>query len=83
MSRRVDADGLRRNRTLADDLEILVRIADGGGRIELSLEDDGRTLALILPAAGLAYSAHGLTPASAVRNLRNELERLAAGKTAP
>lgn len=70
----------RRNRTLAADLELLVRVAEGGGRLELSRDDEGY-LALILPAQGLAYSARGRTITRAVRALRDELERLAAGGT--
>lgn len=76
--RQTGPDGVRRNRTLADDLDLLVRVADVGGSLELRLEDDGRTCALIVPAGeGRAYSARGLTPARAVRALRDELERLA------
>jgi CRP-like cAMP-binding protein len=72
-------DGVRRNRTLAGDLDLLVQIADVGGRVELELEDDGRVLALIMPAASArSYSARALTPARAVRALRDELEALAA-----
>lgn len=71
---------VRRNRTLANDLDVLVRVADVGGRVELELEDDGRVLALISPAASArSYSARALTPARAVRALRDELDRLAAG----
>ena len=80
MSRRVDADGLRRNRTTTDDLDLLVRVADVGGSLELRLEADGRTCALIVPAGdGRAYSARALTPARAVRALRDELESLVDG----
>lgn len=75
MSRPVDPLP-HRNRTLAVDLDLLVRIAGGGGRVELSLEDDGRFLALIMPAAGLAYSAHGETPREAVQRLRALLDAL-------
>jgi hypothetical protein len=76
--RRTDAAGVERNRTLALDLELLVRVAGVGGRLELSLEDDGRTLALLMPAENdaPAYGERGATPREAARALRDRLEAL-------
>jgi hypothetical protein len=81
-----DVDGLERNRrTLALDLELLVRVADVGGRLELSLEDDGRTLALLMTAenSAPAYGERGANPREAVKRLRNRLEALVAEKSRP
>jgi hypothetical protein len=81
-----DVDGLERNRrTLALDLELLVRVADVGGRLELSVEEDGRTLALLMTADNRApaYGERGATPREAVKRLRDRLERLAAEKPRP
>jgi hypothetical protein len=81
-ARGVGMSDVRRNRTLAGDLELLVDVAGAGGRIELSLDDDGGYCALIMTAGarGRAYSGHGRSLRFAVRQLRDELERLAAGR---
>ena len=79
MSRYRDVDGLERNRrTLALDLELLVRVADVGGTLELSLEADGQYLALIMTADNdsPAHGERGATPREAVRRLRARLEAL-------
>jgi len=81
-----DVDGLERNRrTLALDLELLVRVADVGGTLELSLEADGRYLALLMTRDNdsPAYGERGDTPREAVKRLRDRLEALAAGKPRP
>lgn len=76
MTRRVPE--INRYRTCAGDLDFLARVAAGGGHVELSHEQNRRYSVTIVPANGSAYSAQGPTVRDAVRNLRDDLEELAA-----
>jgi predicted RNase H-like HicB family nuclease len=80
--RRIDAQGVRRNRTLKGDVNLLGELARGlRGSLELRW-DGGEFVAMIVPMRGVAVSARGKTAVEAFQALELHLEER-AGRQEP